>query len=104
MKSYSTATCFSASAKCYGTSNIVGEKSGQPLLSNAGLDRIVLPNTKLTCYTCLSVFYMPCNNSDTVKGVIPDYYVTPSLDDLLNDKDYILEYTLNLIREHKLKI
>lgn len=103
MKSYSTATCFSASARCYGTAIVVGEESGQPLVSNAGLDKFVLPNTKLTCYTSLSIFYMPCNNGDTMKGVIPDYYVTPSLDDLLNDKDYILEYTLNLIRENKLK-
>ena len=103
MKSYSTATCFSASAKCFGTAIIVGEESGQSLLSNAGLDKFVLPNTKLTCFTCLSIFYMPCNNNNTVNGVIPDYDVTPSLDDLLNDKDYVLEYTLNMIRENKLK-
>jgi len=103
MNSYSTATCFSASAKCYGTAIIVGEESGQPLLSNGDLDKFVLPNTKLTSYTSLSIFYMPCNNNDTIKGVIPDYYVTPSLDDLLNDKDYTLEYTLKLIRENKLK-
>ena len=103
MKSYSTATFFSASAKCYGTAMIVGDESGQPLVSNGGLDKFVLPNTKLNCYTCLSIFYTPCNNNDTEKGVLPDYYVAPSLDDLLNDKDYVLEYTLNLIRENKLK-
>jgi hypothetical protein len=45
---------------------------------------------------------MPGNN-DNVKGVIPDYNVTPTLDDLLNDKDYALEYTLKLIRENKTK-
>ncbi len=27
----------------------------------------------------------------------------PTLDDLLNDKEYTLEYTLKLIRENKLK-
>ena len=102
-RSYSTATSFSASAKCYGTAIVVGEESGQPLVSNGGLDKFVLPNTKLTCYTCLSLFYFPCHNNDTMKGVLPDYYVTPSLDDLLNDKDYVLEYTLNLIRENKLE-
>ncbi len=102
MKSYSTATFFSASAKCYGAATIVGEESGQPLVSNGGLDRFVLPNTNITCYTCLSIFYAPCNNNDAEKGVLPDYYVTPSLDDLLNDKDCILDYTLKLIRENKL--
>lgn len=98
--SYSTATCFPAAAKCYQNAIIVGEESGQPLLSNGDLNRFKLTHTELTCYTSLSQIYMPCNNNDTEKGVIPDYTVKPSLDDLLNDKDYILEYTLKLIREN----
>lgn len=99
--SYSTGTCFPAAAKCYDNAIIVGEESGQPLLSNGDLNRFTLTNTKLTCYTSLSTIYMPCNINDTKKGVIPDYIVTPSLDDLLNDKDYTLEYTLKLIQENK---
>lgn len=98
--SYSTATCFPAAAKCFQNAIIVGEESGQPLLSNGGLDRFNLTHTKLTCYTSLSKIYMPCNNNDIENGVIPDYIVTPSLDDLLNDNDYTLEYTLKLIREN----
>ena len=101
--SYSTGTCFPAAAKCYHNAIIVGEETGQPLLSNGDLNRFTLTNTKLTCYTSLSMIYMPCNNNDTIKGVLPDYYVTPTLDDLLNDKDYTLEYTLKLIRENKEK-
>ena len=99
--SYSTATCFSAAAKCYQNAIIVGEESGQPLLSNGDLNRFKLPHTKLTCYTSLSQIYMPCNNNDREKGVIPDYVVSPSLNDLLNGNDYILEYTLKLIREDR---
>ena len=98
--SYSTATCFPAAAKCYQNAIIIGEESGQPLLSNGDLNRFKLTHSKLTCYTSLSQVFMPCNNNDTEKGVIPDYTVKPSLDDLLNDKDYILEYTLKLIREN----
>lgn len=103
MRSYSTATIFPASAKCYGTAIIVGEESGQPLVSNGGLDAFVLPNTRLKCHTCLSVFYMPCHNNDNENGVLPDYKVTPTLEDLLNDRDYILEYTLELIKETEKK-
>lgn len=101
--SYSTGTCFPAAAKCYQNAIIVGEESGQPLLSNGDLNRFILTNTKLTCYTSLSKIYMPCNNNETMKGVLPDYNVTPTLEDLLNDKDYALEYTLKLIREIKKK-
>jgi Peptidase family S41 len=99
--SYSTATCFPAAAKCFQNAIIVGEESGQPLLSNGGLNRFKLTHTKLTCYTSLSQIYMPCHNNDIENGVIPDYVVTPSLDDLLNDYDYTLEYTLKMIRENK---
>ena len=101
--SYSTGTCFPAAAKCYQNAIIVGEETGQPLVSNGDLNRFELPNTKLTCYTSLSVIYMPCNNNDTIHGVIPDYKVIPSLDDLLNDNDYTLDYTLKLIQENKEK-
>ena len=82
---------------------MVGEETGQPLISNGGQDQFILPETKMFCITALSIVYMPCNNNDKINGVIPDYEVTPTLDDLLNDKEYNLEYTLKLIRENKLK-
>ena len=101
--SYSTGTCFSAAAKCYHNAFIVGEESGQPLLSNGDRNQFELPETKMFCITALSTIYMPCNNNDQINGVFPDYEVTPTLDDLLNDKDYTLEYILKLIRENKLE-
>jgi C-terminal processing protease CtpA/Prc len=99
--SYSTGTCFPASAKCYKAAFIVGEETGQPLLSNGDLNRFILSNTQLTCFTSLSKIYMPCNNNDSKNGLLPDFNVTPSLEDLLNDKDYALEYALKLIKEKK---
>ena len=99
--SYSTGTCFPAAAKCYDNAIIVGEETGQPLISNGGVNRFVLPNTILFCFTSLSVIYMPGNNNNTMNGLVPDFVITPSLEDLLFDKDYALEYTLELIRENK---
>lgn len=101
--SYSTATCLPAVARCNQSAFMVGEETGQPLLSNGGQDQFTLPQTKIICITALAKVYMPCHNNDEVNGVIPDYKVTPTLDDLLNDKEYSLEYTLRLIRENKLK-
>ena len=101
--SYSTGACFSAAAKCYHNAFIVGQESGQPLLSNGDRNQFELPETKILCITALSTVYMPCNNNDEVNGVLPDYKVTPTLEDLLDDKEYTLEYTLKLIRENKLK-
>jgi len=100
--SYSAATCLSAAAKCYDKAFVVGEESGQPLVSNGGQNSFILPNTSMTCITSLSIVYMPCHNNDQVNGVFPDYEVKPMLDDLLYDKDYLLDYTLDLIRAEKL--
>ena len=101
--SYSAATSFPAAAKCYQNAFIVGEETGQPLVSNGGQDQFMLPETKMFCITALLKVYMPCHNNDEVNGVLPDFKVTPTLDDLLNDKEYTLEYTLKLIRENKNK-
>ena len=101
--SYSTATCFPSAARCYRNAFLVGEETGQPLVSNGDQDQFMLPETKMFCITALSKVYMPCHNNDEVNGVFPDYYVTPTIDDLLMDKEYTLEYTLKLIREKKRK-
>lgn len=101
--SYSTATCFPSAARCYGNAFLVGEETGQPLVSNGDQDQFMLPETKMFCITALSKVYMPCHNNDEVNGVFPDYPVTPAIDDLLMDKEYTLEYTLRLIRENKKK-
>jgi len=101
--SYSVATNFPAAAKCYQNAFVVGEETGQPLVSNGGQDKFVLPETKILCITALSKIYMPCHNNEKVNGVFPDYTVTPTIDDLLMDKEYTLEYTLKLIRENKEK-
>ncbi len=101
--SYSTATCFPAAAKHFENAFVVGEESGQPLLSNGDQNSFILPNTNTSCITALSIVYMPGSNNDSINGVLPDYEVKPSLDDLLNDVDYQLDYTLQLIRADKLK-
>jgi hypothetical protein len=99
--SYSAATFFPAGAKCAKTAIIVGEETGQPLVSNGDNDQFKLPNTQISGVSALSIYYMPCNNNDIESGVKPDYLVEPTLDDLLNDKNYILDYTLKLIRSKK---
>lgn len=101
--SYSAATSFPSAARCYQSAFLVGEETGQPLISNGDQDQFMLPETKMFCITALSKVYMPCHNSDEVNGVFPNYPVTPTIDDLLMDKEYTLEYTLRLIRENKEK-
>lgn len=99
--SYSLATCFTAAAQCYQAALIIGEETGQPLLSNGDINSFRLENTQIMCYTSMAIYSMPCHNNDTLHGVMPDYIVTPGLNELINDSDYTLNYTLKLIRENR---
>ena len=97
-KAYSAATMFVAMAKCYTNSIIIGEETGQPLISNGDISRFKLPNSDMFIYTSLSEYYFPCakNNND---GVKPDYEVQLTTKDLLNDVDKYLEFAIKLIEQ-----
>jgi C-terminal processing protease CtpA/Prc len=76
----------------YGFGKLIGEKT-QPL-TDANARQFKLPNTQLTVMFP-EAFY---GDSSMANGVIPDYLIN---DDVLTEKDEILDYTLDLIkREH----
>ncbi len=97
-RAYSAATLFVSMARCYTDATIVGEETGQPLISNADFSRHKLPNSGLNLFTSHSIYYMPCagNRND---GVKPDIEVKRNLDDLLNETDRYLGFTLDLIKQ-----
>lgn len=35
------------------------------------------------------------------RGIIPDYPVSPTIEDLLNDKDSVMEFTIDLITQNR---
>jgi hypothetical protein len=101
-KTSSAATFFVAAIKCSHIATLVGKESAQPLIGNGDPTKFRLPNTKLTCYSAMSIYYLPCaeNRKDSVK---PDYEVILNIEDLLNDTDKCLEFVLELIKKKKLK-
>lgn len=101
-EAYSTMTLFVAMAKEYTNAIIVGEETGQPLISNGDISRHQLPNSNLNFYLSHSTYYMPGANNDT-HGVIPDIPVYPTLKDLINDVDVRLDKTLALIQAKQLQ-
>ena len=76
----------------YKFGKLVGEKTSP--LTDANARQFKLPNTQLTV-TFPEAFY---GDSSMANGVIPDYVIT---DDILTEKDEILYYTLQRIKENK---
>jgi C-terminal processing protease CtpA/Prc len=76
----------------YKFGKLIGEKTSP--LTDANARQFKLPNTQLTV-TFPEAFY---GDSSMANGVIPDYLIN---DDILTEKDEILDYTLKLIKENK---
>jgi len=78
--------------KTYGFGKLIGEKTS-PLMS-ANARQFKLPNTQMSVYYS-EAFY---GDSSFANGVIPDYLIS---DDLLTEKDEMLDYTLQLIKKNQ---
>ena len=78
----------------YGFGKLIGEQTAP--LTDANARQFKLPNTQLTVMFP-EAFY---GDSSMANGVIPDYLIN---DDILTEKDEILDYTLQLIKENKIK-
>ena len=96
----SAANYFVSAIKCNKIATLVGEEAAQPMISNGDIHGFGLPNTKMTCYSSMSTYYLPCveNRNDSVK---PDYEIKLTIEDLLNDTDKCLDYALVLIEKNK---
>ena len=79
-----------AMIKRYKFATLVGEKTAP--LTDANARQFKLPNTQLNVTFPEAIY----GDSSMTNGVIPDYLIN---DDILTEKDEILDYTLNLIKK-----
>ncbi|HEX6169113.1 MAG TPA: S41 family peptidase, partial [Chitinophagaceae bacterium] len=98
----SMASVVSSFLKAKGRSVFIGEESGGTMEGNTSLGyaRLLLPNTKIRIEIPLT---KTAHHVDFVKGrgVFPDYYVTPKIEDLVAGIDTELSFALDLIMSKK---
>lgn len=101
-RSFSVSSEFAAVVKQHKRATIIGEESGgNGYVNNSGVFAIVtLPNTKLQLGIPLASFYMNTNPVGG-RGVVPDYTVQPTIQDLLQKKDPVLHHTIGIIAAMK---
>ncbi len=94
----STTGHFMSLVKVLNLGTIVGEELGSNQFCSAGQKICRLSNTKL-------VFYIANNTNETTatslpdeKGILPDHYVTQSIDEYLNNIDVVKEFTIKLTK------
>jgi C-terminal processing protease CtpA/Prc len=95
---FSAGQVFASVYKCYGNGIIIGEETGGITVSFGDVHFFDLPNTGIRIMTSWEKAYSACG-VDNRRGVIPDYIVSNSLDDYIEKRDKVLEFTANLINK-----
>jgi C-terminal processing protease CtpA/Prc len=95
---FSSATYFAMIIKDYNLCTLVGEETGGLPTGYGDTFRFQLPITKLNCTVSYKSFIRPNGLVDN-HGVIPDYIVKPSIDDLIKGKDRVMDFVINKIEK-----
>ncbi|NOQ28201.1 MAG: hypothetical protein GQ564_22795 [Bacteroidales bacterium] len=77
----------------------VGDETGATYTCNDNSKNFTLENTKLVMRVARRTYYTSATSLTNKHGIIPDYSVIPNIDNILNNTDTVLNYTVKLIEE-----
>lgn len=100
---------FSGTGECtslmhyHKVATFIGEECGASYYGNTSgfMPRLTLPNTKIRVRIPMIRYTMAVSGYPEDRGIIPDHPVQPTIRDLLNDRDTVMEFTLDLIKKSK---
>lgn len=98
-QTFSTAADFSAIARSNKRGLFIGEETGGAYFGNTSGDRatVILPNTQIRVNIPLDEYFNAVGEAKFKdRGTIPDDVIVPSEDDILRNKDVVLEQALKL--------
>ena len=95
----STTGHFMSIVKYLKLGTIVGEELGSNQFCSAGQKICRLANTKLEYYVANNTHESLATSLPDEKGILPDHYVTQTIDEYLNKIDAVKEYTIKLTRK-----
>jgi len=95
----STTGHFMSLVKAYNLGTIIGEELGSNQFCTAGQTLCRLNNTKLVISVANNTHISTATKLPDETGILPDFFVTQSIDDYLNKVDVVKNYTLELIRK-----
>lgn len=77
----------------------VGEECGAGYYGNTsgGMVLVTLPKTRLQVIVPLTLYTLAVNRYPKDRGIVPDYPVTPTIEDLLAGRDVVMEKALSVL-------
>lgn len=97
----STTGHFMSLVKVLNLGTIVGEELGSNQFCSAGQEVCRLKHTKLEYYVADNTHESSAISLPDETGILPDHYVTQSIDDYLKKIDTVKEFTINLAKNQK---
>lgn len=99
-RSFSASSCLAANFKCYTLGTVVGSTTGGTQVFHANSMGETLPFSRFYCRVATARMYTTCFFQED-EGIIPHVEVEPSVIDLVNNNDPVLNYSLLLIRKRQ---
>lgn len=94
---HSTTGHFMSLVKELGLATIIGEELGSNRFCTANQKRYTMPHTGISYSVARNTFITTAESTSADHGILPDHWITQSIQDHLNNIDSVLEYTLKLI-------
>ena len=98
-KGNSTTGHFMSLVKVHNLGTIIGEELGSNQFCTAGQTLFRLRNTKLVVSSANNTHISTATKLPDEIGILPDFYVSQSIDDYLNKVDAVKNFALKLIRK-----
>jgi len=95
---FSTTAHFCALVKYHGLAMLIGDETGGSYVCTDASKDVVLKNTKLRLHYATQTFQVRVDKMSDSSGVIPDIPVSPSIEDIVNSRDTIMEVALEAIK------
>lgn len=97
----STTGHFMSFVKAHHLGKIVGEELGSNQFCTAGQTLCRLKNTKLVVSIANNTHISTATDLKENQGILPDFYASQSIEDYLQKKDVVKNYTLQLIKSKR---
>jgi hypothetical protein len=100
-RTYSAASIFSASMATFTNAIVIGEETGGGYYGTTGgnFKNLNTPNTKTRLHIPVIRFMTNVSGQPVGTGLLPDYHVTQTYEDFINNHDTEIEFTLKLIQK-----
>ncbi|HPH81838.1 MAG TPA: S41 family peptidase [Flavobacteriales bacterium] len=102
---FSNSTAFSSCLANYKRAVFVGEETGGDAVISSGVFSskayIELPNTHIQCENSNYQLHLNSSTSHNGRGLLPDYQVQSTLDDVIMGHDPVMEKTRSLIQSNR---